>query len=414
MRLLVVTQYFWPETFRINDLVAELAARGHRVTVLTGIPNYPEGVANADYLADPARFASYGGAEIVRVPMLLRGKAGRTRVALAANYASYALSASIIGAWRLRRRAFDAVLVCQLSPVTVGIPGFVMRRLKKAPMALWVLDLWPESLSAVGAVRSRFALWAVERLVRAIYRRCDLILAQSRRFLPEIRRRVADPARVAYFPSWAEEAADPRSVAPAPEVPPAPGTFTVMFTGNIGEAQDFGAILAAADRLRGEPIRWLVVGDGRRAAWVREEIARRDLAAQVLMLGRHPLARMPSFYACADALLVALKPEPIFAMTIPGKLQSYLAAGLPVLAMLDGEGADIVRDSGAGLAVRAGDAAALADAALALARTPAAERAAMGAAGRAFSDRAFSRPKLIGQLETWLEDLRVGRLPGLA
>lgn len=403
MRLLVVSQYFWPENFRINDLVGELVRRGHDVTVLTGLPNYPDGSIFAAFRADPGAYSSYEGARVVRVPLLARGTGG---LRLLLNYLSYAASATVLGAWRLRGERFDAVLVCQLSPVTVGLPGAFLRRLKQGPMVLWVLDLWPETLQAIGAVRSPRLLGIIGRLVGFIYRRSDLILAQSRSFIPAILARGGASRRVEYFPSWAESVFDDASVAPAAEVPAAPGSFSIMFAGNIGDAQDFPSILAAADLLRtNSAIRWLIVGDGRLADWVKGEIGRRGLADRVLMLGRFPVERMPSFYRHADALLVSLRDEPLFAMTIPGKLQSYLAVGKPVVAMLNGEGADVVRRSGAGLTCNAGDAAGLAAAVLQLSQASPERLADMGERGRAISAGEFDRDTLIGKLDQWLKSL---------
>jgi len=403
LRFLVVTQVFWPENFRINDLVAELVARGHDVTVLTGLPNYPEGSVFPDFRSDPSRFSSYCGAEIVRIPILVRG---RNRVRLALNYLSYALSASIVGPWKLRKRSFDVIFVYEPSPVTVAIPAIVLRRLKRTPIVLWVLDLWPETLHAIGVVRSTTLLNAVGKLVSFIYAHCDLILAQSRSFVPQIAKYCASHKRIAYFPSWAETLFQSNRMGPAPEVPAAPNTFSVMFAGNIGEAQDFPAVIEAADILKSNPrIRWLIVGDGRMASWVKEELARRNLASCVLMLGRFPVERMPSFYQHADALLVSLKDEPIFAMTIPGKLQSYLAAGIPIIAMLNGEGADVVERSGAGVACRAGDSRGLAAAVERLALMSAEERREMGQRALATSLAEFDRGAAITRLENWCREL---------
>lgn len=403
MRLLVVSQYYWPENFRINDLVAELVARGHAVTVLTGVPNYPDGQVFPAFRARPEEFAQHAGAQLVRVPMLPRGR-GAVRLVL--NYLSFALSASVLGPWKLRGQAFDAILAYEPSPITVGLPAAALRTLKRAPMAFWVLDLWPETLHAIGVVRSPWLLGLVGRLVRFIYRRCDLILAQSRSFIPQIRRYADAGTPVEYFPNWAEALFADSGAVRAPEVPLSPGSFDVMFAGNVGDAQDFPAILDAAERLRSHRhIRWLIVGDGRMSGWVAAEVARRGLQAQVLLLGRFPVDRMPAFFLHAGALLVSLRKEPIFAMTIPGKLQSYLAAGIPVLAMLDGEGADLVRSSACGLACPAGDSGALADAVLALAAMPAQERQAMGDNGRQVSVREFDRGMLIDQIESRLQAL---------
>lgn len=403
MRILVVSQYFWPENFRINDLVGELVARGHVVTVLTGRPNYPDGEVFPDFRANPGAFDTFSGATVVRVPLLPRGKGG---LRLALNFLTFALSGSLLGAWKLRGMPFDAIFVFEVSPVTVGLPAIVQRWLKKAPIAFWVLDLWPETLEAIGVLRSKPVLGLVAQLVRFIYRRCDLLLAQSRSFIPQIRK-YAGATEVRYFPQWAEAVHDADGP-PAPEVPVLPGAFTIVFTGNIGDAQDFPTVIEAAERLKTSAprVRWVIVGDGRMADWVREQVAHRGLGEQVLLPGRFPVERMPSFYRHADALLVSLKPEPIFAMTLPGKLQSYLAAGVPILALLDGEGAQVVTDAVAGVAAKAGDAKALADAVLRLAALSPEERSAMGARGRQLGATEFDRGRQIDKLEGWLAELR--------
>jgi colanic acid biosynthesis glycosyl transferase WcaI len=403
MRLLVVTQYFWPENFRVNDLVAEFVKRGHQVTVLTGLPNYPEGKVFDQFRADSVQYSRYQGAEIIRVPLMPRGN-GSLRLML--NYLSFAASASIIGLWKLRGRQFDVIFTCQLSPVTVGLPAAVMRFAKRAPMAFWVLDLWPESLHAVGVVRSKKLLQLVEKLVAFIYRRCDLILAQSRSFIPHIQKYAPKDTRIEYFPSWAESVFRMNDALPADEIPFMPGSFNVMFAGNVGDAQDFPAILAAAQNLQSHKrIRWLIVGDGRMAQWVTDEIKRRNLQHCVFMLGRHPLDRMPSFFKHADALLVSLKDEPIFSMTIPGKLQSYLAVGIPVVAMLNGEGADLVASSRSGVICAAGDHKGLSVAVLKLAEMSIKERQELGENGLNISTREFHRDTLMDRIELLLENL---------
>ena len=249
-------------------------------------------------------------------------------------------------------------------------------------------------------------LQAAGKLVSFIYKRCDLILAQSKSFIPQIQKYAGVGSRVVNFPSWAESVFEMQHAIPADEVPSKPGSFNVMFAGNIGDAQDFPAILAAAEGLKPHThIRWLIVGDGRMARWVADEIKRRNLQHCVLMLGRHPVERMPSFFTHANALLVSLKDEPIFSMTIPGKLQSYLAAGLPVVAMLNGEGAEVVKSSRSGLTCAAGDHAGLAAAVLKLSEMTKEERDTMGRNGLDVSAREFDRDKLIDRLEEWIGQL---------
>ncbi|WP_287497394.1 glycosyltransferase family 4 protein [Pandoraea sp. CB10b_02] len=408
MDILIVSQYFWPENFRINDLTAALVERGHRVTVLTGYPNYPDGKIFDEFRADPEKFSRYEGAEVIRVPLLPRGK-GALRLML--NYASFVVTGSLVAPFKLRGRKFDRIFVYETSPVTVGLPSSVLRWLKRAPVAFWVLDLWPETLRAVGVIKSERVLSWVGKLVSFIYDRCDVILAQSRSFIPAIRKHAGEQARVELFPSWAESLFDStHDVEGAQELTQFDGKFKIVFAGNIGEAQDFPAILDAAQTLRDRTdIQWVIVGDGRNASWVSSEIENRDLGGTVSMLGRFPLERMPSFYAGADALLVSLRADEIFAMTIPGKVQSYLAAGRPLLGMLDGEGQRVIDDARAGYACGAGKSAELAELASRLADTSTDERRAMGERGRAYYRTNFQRDTVMQRLEDILKDLELRR-----
>lgn len=407
MRILIVSQYFWPENFRINDLATELARRGHAVTVLTGVPNYPEGDVFPRYRSDPGSFARFGEVAVVRVPIVPRG---RSSVRLILNYLSFAFSAATLGTWKLRDSAFDAIFVFQTSPVTAALPAVLLRRLKRAPLLMWILDLWPDTLAAIGVVRSPRLLRWVGALVRFIYDRCDRILVQSRAFSGKVAALASRPDTIRYFPGWAEAIFDDKETPlPVVELAPYEADFKVLFAGNIGEAQDFPAILDAAERLRDRPrLRWIIVGDGRAASQVREDVARRGLGEAVVFLGRHPLERMPAFFAAADALLVTLRAEPIWSMTIPGKVQSYLAAGKPLLGMLDGEGGRVIAEAGAGLVAAAGNGAALAANVERLMAMDRAARATMGENGKRFGEREFNRTHLVDSLEGWIAETREG------
>lgn len=398
MKILVLTQYFWPESFRINDVVEGLAARGHEVTVYTGMPNYPGGRYFPGYGFLGPLHESKDGVVVRRAPLLPRGSGGRVRLML--NYASHAFFAAAFAPWLARGR-FDAILVYEPSPITIGIPARVLRALKRAPMLLWVQDLWPESLHATGALRNRAALAAIGRLVRWIYRGCDRVLVQSRAFIPSVEAHGVPRERIAYLPNSAEGFY--RRVSASPQDAQAremPAGFRVLFAGNIGAAQDFATILAAAELLRGRAdIHWVILGDGRMRAWVDEQVNARGLRATFHLLGQRPAETMPRYFAHADVLLATLRREPIFAYTIPSKLQTYLACGKPVIAALEGEGARIVTEAGAGWAVAPEDARALADAVLAAAATPAAERETMGRRGEAYFREHFEREKLLLRLE---------------
>jgi len=354
MHVLIVSQYFWPENFRINDLTAGLVEKGHEVTVLTGIPNYPAGKFFPGYSIFKNLRQSYCGAKIVRVPLVPRGKGKKIRLLL--NYLSFAFFASFFGVFFLRGK-YDLIFIYEPSPITVGLPAIVLKKIKSDPVFLWVQDLWPESLSATGAVKSPFLLKLVKKLVDFIYHECDLILVQSKAFIPSIRNFGVAMNRIFYFPNSAEAFYRPMEVQEdAQERRQIPKGFIVMFAGNIGVAQDFETIISAAQKLKEyKDIYWIIIGDGRMRSWVEKEIEARALRGNFLLIGRYPPEQMPRYFALADALLVTLKNEEIFKFTIPAKIQSYLSCAKPIIASLDGEGARIIEESGAGFSCQPED-----------------------------------------------------------
>jgi glycosyltransferase involved in cell wall biosynthesis len=404
MKLLVVSQYFWPENFRINDLVADMVARGHEVTVLTGLPNYPAGHFSPGYGFSGPYQELYEGVEVIRCPLLPRGSGGRVRLAL--NYLSFTVMATLRGLLACRKD-YDVIFVHEPSPMTVALPAIALKLATGAPMMLWVLDLWPDSVSATKAVRSPMLLRLIGRMVHFIYWHCDRILVQSKAFVSHVEQQRVPSEKILYFPSWAEalyETGGGRLV--VPESVHLPEGFRVMFAGNVGVAQDFETILTAAERLKSRrDIHWIIVGDGRMLNWVQAEVERRQLSGTVHLLGRHPLETMPAFFAGADAMLVTLRREPIFALTIPGKVQSYLASGRPIVAALDGEGARIIQEAGAGIVCPSERPDALADAVLKLAETPKEARELMGRRGAEYYATHFSRTMLFDQLERWMLEL---------
>lgn len=404
MKILVVSQYFWPENFRINDLCAELASRGHEVTVLTGVPNYPEGEVFEDYINSPKNFNNYKGCKLVRVPMVSRGKGSSIKLML--NYLTFALSAMFIGGWKLQKKTFDVIFVFEPSPITVGLPAIYFKKIKKAPIVFWVLDLWPESLEATGVVKSKLILKTVGKLVSFIYNRCDLILGQSKGFYSAISCYCKDSSKIKYFPNWSENLFLSPSVEPNAKIAEFNG-FKVLFAGNVGKAQDFSAILNMVNILKEQElnIKVFIVGEGRDLDWVKLEIKNRELSNYICLLGRHPLESMPDFFTSADALLVTLKDSPIFNLTIPGKIQSYMAARKPILTMLSGEGSKIVEEAGCGYIASSGDYKKLALNVINMSKLSSDELKEMGTKARRYSDIEFNRDKLISQLEGWFIEL---------
>lgn len=397
MKILFVTQYFWPESFRITDLAIGLSQRGHQIEVLTGMPNYPSGKLFPGYRALGPATERHEGILVKRVPIIPRGKKRNWQLAM--NYASFVITASLFGPCRCRGK-YDVVFVYEPSPVTVALPGLLMKAFKRAPMLFWVQDLWPESLSATGAVTSPRILGLVSKLVDFIYRRCDLVLISSKGFEPHVTASGLNNARVVHVPNWAENVYRPLNIVPASIQAELPSGFLIMFAGNIGSAQSFETILAAAEKLRAsQDIHWIVLGDGHLKPWVAEQVQQRGLAKQFHLLGQRPVESMPGYFSAADVLLVTLRADAVFALTVPSKVQSYLACGRPIVASINGEGAEVVRESGAGLACPAEDPEQLAEAVTSLFRMPRDKRHAMGRNGRAYFEKNFERDLVIGKIE---------------
>ncbi|MGH8549201.1 MAG: glycosyltransferase family 4 protein [Methylococcales bacterium] len=398
MHILIISQYFWPESFIINDLAVDFKRRGHAITVLTGLPNYPGGRIHEGYSWPGCRYQDFRGINIIRVPLFARRNGRHWHLVL--NYCSFVISACLLGPLLCRGR-YDLIFVFEPSPFTVGIPAVLLRRIKKAPLLFWVQDLWPESLSATGAIRSGFLLDQVGRLVRFVYQRCDRILLQSRGFTGSAAKFGAKEEKIYYFPNWTENLYKPVE---KPELPDALAGqfkgFSIVFAGNLGQAQSLDTIIQAAVRLKRSPeIQWIIIGEGRRKAWLEEQIQRLDLKSCMHLVGRYTPEVMPSCFARADLLLVCLKRDPVFALTIPSKVQAYLACGRPIVAALDGEGARVIRESGAGLVVASEDSEALADAILRIYQMSEENRKSMGQKGRAYYNAHFERERLLDQLE---------------
>ena len=395
LRILVLSQYYWPESFRINEVVESLRCAGCHITVLTGQPNYPLGEVFDGYHAGGIKVQQHElGYSIYRVPLAPRGRGGA--IGLVANYLSFVLSASVLGPWLLRKQHFDVVFVYAPSPIIQAVPAVWLAFLKRAKLVTWVQDLWPQSLEATGFVRNRRVLDTVAVLVRWIYRHCDLLLVQSQAFVPPVKA-MAGRTPVQYHPNPGELAFGQAGSSGPSALVLEPG-FNVVFAGNLGTVQALGTVLDAAELLRPHAnVRIVLVGSGSRSEWLQQEVVRRQLC-NVQLAGRFPTEAMPGILAQASALLVSLARSPIMSQTVPSKMQAYLAAGKPIIASLDGEGARVLEASGAGVACPSEDAAALAEAVLRLRAIPQAELQRMGAAGQIYYKQHFDPAVLAEKL----------------
>ena len=385
-RILLVTQYFYPENFKCNDIAFEMQRRGYEVTVLTAIPNYPQGKFFDGYGLFKRRTEVINGVKVIRGFVVPRGKGGK--ILLSLNYLSYLVSSCIIAIYLALKYKYDAVFVHQVSPVTIGVAATLIKKMQKIPMYFWVLDLWPESLTAAIGLKNRYILGFFSKMVQWFYSNSDKILISSKGFERSICEKGDFASKIIYFPNWVDSALTANADV---ETPTVPNGFIAMFTGNIGESQDFGTVLNAAEQLKdNSDIHFVIVGNGRARGWVEEQIAQRNLSATVHCVGSYPLEAMPATFAKADVLFAALKDDPIFALTVPAKIQAYMSAGKPIITMINGETKELIDSIGCGIAIPAGDDETFAESVLQLANMSLSKRAEIGEKGRKFADKHFN------------------------
>ncbi len=389
----MVSQYFWPENFLINEVVKSLQNKGVTVEVLTGKPNYPGGALFKGYRGWDCVQETWLDVKIHRVPLFPRGSCA---VSLAINYLSFIASAILFGPWLLRGRAFDAIFIFGVSPILQAIPAIFLGRLKGCPLILWIQDLWPESLSATGYITHKRLLKIIERAVKWIYLSMDLLLVQSKAFIAKVAD-LAGSVPVIYYPNFFLEGTS-EALSSKMRLTGFDCAFPILFAGNIGRAQAVDVVLEAATLLQGEEdIRIIIAGEGSQREWMVHEVSRRGLR-NIIFLGQFPVEVMPAIMAQAAGLLVTLVDAEIFRLTIPSKIQAYLAAGRPIVACLNGAGADIIKEAEAGVVVPAENAPALAEAIRLMYRVPEKKRFALGANGRHYYEKNFSPEKLIEDL----------------
>lgn len=401
MRILILTQYFWPENFKINDIALALKERGHEVMILTGKPNYPKGTFSEGYTFFNKRTEYWNDIKVYRAPIIPRGKGNG--IQLFVNYISFAIFASI----RLLfiKNRFDVIFIYEPSPITIGIPGIVAKYKFKAPMYFWVQDLWPESISAAGGVKNKSVLVILNWLTKYIYEHSKKVLVQSKAFIPYILNQDIEESKLVYYPNSTENYYKELS----PDIDllgTLPEGKKFMFAGNIGEAQSFDTLLKAASILKKEliDVKWIILGDGRMKEYVNLKIKELNLENNFFLLGAFPSAEMPKYFSCADALIVSLKKDPIFALTIPSKIQSYLACGKPILSSLDGEGSRIIEEAKAGFTSPSEDPNGLVAIVKKFLTLSIDEQRELGNNARSYFNHEFERELLVDKLENLLNE----------
>ncbi|MEG0979400.1 MAG: glycosyltransferase family 4 protein [Oscillospiraceae bacterium] len=352
--ILVISQYFYPEQFRINDICQEWVKRGYDVTVVTGIPNYPKGKFYDGYGLFKKRKEKYNGINIVRIPLIPRGN--NNSVMLALNYLSFVVSGYF---WtKSTKLKSDYVFIYETSPITQAFIGKWYSKRENIPCYLYVMDLWPESVQVITGTTNKFILSALDKMVNSIYSGCDKIFTSSQSFIDEIKKRDISESKLEFWPQYAEDFYKPlnKDEVDVKEIPN-DNNFNIIFAGNIGEAQGLGILPDVAIILkdRGKNVRFNIVGDGRYKDTLLLLVKQKNVEDMFNFIDKQPATRIPELFDACDASLICLSRSPLFSITIPAKTQSCLACGIPIIVSADGEIQNIINDAECGVCSDAGN-----------------------------------------------------------
>ena len=355
--ILVISQYFYPEQFRINDICCEWVKRGYKITVLTGIPNYPQGKFYEGYGWNKRRTENWNGIDIIRIPLIARG---HSSLGMILNYFSFPVSGWF---WKVRAKIKpDFIFMFETSPMTQCKIGVWYKKKVHVPLYLYAQDLWPENVEVITGIHSKLIINPIQRMVDKIYNACDQIFVTSQSFVESVCARGISRDKVHYWPQYAEEFYVPMERKYVPEIPE-DGRLKVVFTGNIGYAQGLDILPKVAKTLKDtgydDKIRFVIVGDGRYKSQLEQEIV--AVHDMFIMIPRQPAERIPELLAACDVAFLSFANNDLWKETIPAKLQSYMACGMPVLASAEGETERVISEANCGMCSKIGDAEALAD-----------------------------------------------------
>lgn len=391
-RILVVSQHYWPETFRVTDICEGLVERGYEVDVLCGTPNYPAGKFFDGYGFFKKKREVHKGVNLIRVPEIPRGNNTNARILL--NYVSFPFFAFFYIPLLLFKR-YDRVMAYQLSPVFMATPGIIIAKLKRIKLYMYVADFWPHSLLSIIHFKNPTLVKMLTKFSYWHYRRADGLIGVfkgiQRRFVSEVG---VDKNKTIYI-AQAPEKIYEKEVHDKKLEKRFKDRFNIVFAGNINPAQGFDTIVPAAKIVKDKGynnLNYIIIGEGMSKKWLMAEVKKLGIDDQFTFEGLKPVEDIPRWQTVSDALIVALSKSPLFEYGIPAKVQSYMAAGKPILGAMDGEGQRLVNKmSGSGICVDSGDAKGLANAIIELVEMSKKDRLAMGAKGRDYHFKHFER-----------------------
>lgn len=397
--ILVISQYFHPETFRINDMATEWIKRGYKVTVLTGIPNYPMGKFFPGYSWTKKRHETWNGIEIIRIPLIARG---HSAIGMVLNYYSF-----VISGWfwnRFNKVKADIVFSFEVSPMTQVKVGCGYAKKHKVPHFIYVQDLWPENVETVTGIHNKLIIGPIDRMVDKIYRQADKIFVTSPSFVEAVinRKHRVPKKKVHYWPQYAEEFYIPLEKQKMKGIPD-DASFKIAFTGNIGTAQGLDILPKAAAQLKDEAVKFVIVGDGRYQAEFEKQIDSFGVRDKFVMIPRVKAEKIPVILSACDAGFISFNKTSLWEMTIPAKLQSYMACGKAIIASASGETERVIRDAKCGICCEIGNAAALASGIRTMMK---ADYSGMGSMARRYFEDKFDKKKLMDEMDKFIGDRR--------
>ena len=395
MKILFFTQYFWPENFRINDVVKFFSHKDHDVNILTCNPSYPSKKKYKSFYQQQKLFNSYENADIMRVPTIARRS---NNIFIILNYITFIFSSFFFGIYKSIFKKYDIIFIFSTSPILSAISAILIKKIYKKKAVIWVLDLWPNTLIDLGIIKNKIIIKLFKKIVSFIYDNSDLIIVQSQSFKVEINK--VTSTECFYFSSWPEENINLNDQSFSQKIPKNQKKLKILFTGNIGEAQSFESIIECAKLLKDKDfVQWIIIGDGRWKNKLIKLIKYNNLENHFHLIDSVPPSEIKSLTNHADMLLITLKNNDTFRKTIPGKLYTYLAMGKPIMGMISGDANKVIEESSSGFSCEADDYLTLKDNIIKFSKLDQENRQKLGNNGKIYSEKNFNKSINLDKLE---------------
>ena len=397
MKILIVSQYFWPEEFRVNDIAKGLVEKGHEVEVLTGVPNYPSGKKLKGFSLMKKTHKDYEGIKVYRTPMITRGSGSNLKLML--NYISF----MIFGLFRiipLLLKKYDKIFMFETSPITAAVPAMFLSKVRGIESTIYVQDLWPETFYSIVPLNNAKVKKGMDKFCMWIYNSFDKILIASKGYKEILMSKSIEEKKIIYFPQWAE---DFYGNTYASDAMMESEVFNITFAGNIGKAQDVETLVKAMNYIKSErsesKIMCNIIGDGSNLEKLKKMVKDFNLSDNIKFLGRKPPESMPEYFSKSDALVVTLGEEYILKVTLPAKIQSYMASKKPIIGCISGEGKSVIEESICGYVAESGDFEKLGDTILKMSKLSKEQLNELGENGLNYFKDNFTRAKLLNKLD---------------